>query len=154
MLQRYRNSISVISQIIVARTTKKRYFNSIINLYRNDYRVLPGYLPYGSLFFQKNSSSSSLWSSEYTLIFVLTNINNFFSYCVCPIWDVSHFFSPLSPIWSRCSIPVHPECLVALLSTSEVRWWSWSLTAFVLACYASLMRSSHTLHGCRFYRNI
>ena len=42
MLQRYRDSISVISQIIVARTTNNRYFNSIIPLYRTDYRVLPG----------------------------------------------------------------------------------------------------------------
>ena len=42
MLQRYRDSISVISQIIVARTTNNRYFNSIIPLYWTDYRVLPG----------------------------------------------------------------------------------------------------------------
>ena len=61
------------------------------------------YLSYGSLFFQKNSSPSSLGSFANTLIFVLTNTNNFFSYCACPIWDVSHF-TPLSPISFTISI--------------------------------------------------
>ena len=72
------------------------------------------YLSYGSLFFQKNSSPSSLGSFANTLIFVLTNTNNFFSYCACPIWDVSHF-TPLSPtegkkfivyVWVAVTTPV------------------------------------------------